>query len=504
MRVRVPSSIIPHGLALAVLAAGTFLPLGCTQRGGESAFRRFWGFEHTPSHTVENQESQSHSANLLPKFWGGRSADQDWTEDPFLTPAEPEAGPLVADAGAPFDSEAVPPLPAGFQEWPGTPGTAKQDIPADGRGNSLQLAQHQTAVHDISSADRSEPLESLETLLKSSKPQPPDATGASQLERLKIALRHDAKTQLPPKNFEEIKIARRRVETMMKTARRQMKFGEYEIALRWAVAAEQLAEGAELFFGPDEDPPGDLVRILQDRLKLPSAPPPVPLLPTESSSAPVPAQNPPPQPPALSVEFPAGPSAETQPPPAELLPQIEGSPRSQAHTTHAMKEAVIAPETLTAAPQTPPSANPAGIAPARMHRRSLKVDARRVNANQGAMVSVEGQLNPPVETPLPDLPLAPPAAEEESSLPPVDLAMTDPSLMTTPTPPLPPPNSVETPRFLYADSANTPAPKPVKNVHWEEPPPPEPKEARNGWIFPLIGFAGVLLIVVFAWKRLRA
>ncbi len=470
MRFRVPNSTLRRGGALAVLVAGMVLPLGCAQRGGESAFRRFWGFDHAPSHTLDSQHVEPRFTNILPKFWG-----EHWTENPFLKSAEPISEQELAgtdgfsDAGNSFDPAAVPPLPAVLE-------------PPD---DPVRLAQHQTAVHDLSPPAPSEPaIERVPT-------EPPEFQSPSQLERLKIAIRHDAKTPLAPKDFDQTKTARRRVATMMQTARREMQVGEYEDALRWAIAAEQLAEGAELFFGPDEDLPGDLVRTLQDRLKLPYAPPPAPPLPTESTSTSD--QNP--QPPELSIEFPT----EKQPPAAELLAPVESGSESKAHATSAMKEAAVAPETLIPAPPTE-----ARIAPGQRHRRTFKVDARRVSANQGATVTVEGQLNPPADPPLPDLPLAPPAAEE-SALPPVELAMTDPSLMTTPAPPLPPPNSVETPRFLYAGSANLDSPPaPVKNVRWNEAPPPAPEELWFGWIFPVVTFAGILLFLgVFAWRRLR-
>lgn len=173
-----------------------------------------------------------------------------------------------------------------------------------------------------------------------------------------------------------------------------------------------------------------------------------------------------------------------------------------------MQQAAVAPETLTEnPPETLAVASVPEIVPGQRHPRSLKVDARRVNANQGAIVSVEGQLNPPPESILPQLPLAPPAAEPISELPPLEVAMTEPVALPLPSPPpLPPPNSVATPaepQFLYAETPTIPPPTdPVKNVQWKDAEPAETKEAPwKSWGFPLAGLVGGLLIGLLLWRR---
>jgi LPXTG-motif cell wall-anchored protein len=174
-----------------------------------------------------------------------------------------------------------------------------------------------------------------------------------------------------------------------------------------------------------------------------------------------------------------------------------------------MREAAIAPETITPPAEFEPEAASMDlVTSAQRHERSLKVDARRVNVNQGAMVTVEGQLNPPAASSLPQLEWAPPA-EEGPDRPPFELAMIEPAHESAGTPPpLPPPNSKaqtepEPLKFLYAENPGPP-PEPVKNVQWEEAEAKGPADSTTWWTFPAMGVVGLLLIGLLFLKRKRA
>lgn len=503
-------AVFVHRVLVTLATASLFLPLGCSGRPGGVAFRRFWGFEQTASHDP--------AAGLLPKMIGQTASAE--CQDPFLNqdfgPATDgvqvaeltETRDTIDRPGATPDSSNAaltlfenPPVHA-----PAMP-PAKSDA---GDGNPFRLVQHETSVKEISSAEDTLPVDST---TDQGNPSPTPPNGAEQLLRLKTALNRDAKTQLAPKpRMEGAEVARQRVEAIMKNARRQMQLGEYTSALRWALAAEQLAQRSELFFGPEEDPPADLVRSLQDRLNVPPQDiQPVAKAMTEQT-VPVPAIPPTSEPPALSIEFPAETAAETEPVDPRTPPQeLAAVPQS---ATGAMREAVIAPETLTPQPVPqpidPPEFEQPEIAPEQRHARSLKVDARRVSANQGAMVTVEGQLNPPAESPLPELELAPPAMEANVELPTVEVAINDLAAHDTTTPPpLPPPSPVSQPQpepqptFLYAETDSAPAPKAVKNVDWDQVETVDETQQPAWWIFPLAGVLGGLLLGFVIFKQLR-
>lgn len=500
-------SVFLKRLLIVLGTAGVFVPVGCSSRPGGVAFRRFWGFEQTAS--------KNHLGGLLPKMMVSGSSPQ--SQDPFLDQdfqAIPNATQVaeLTETPTPTDQQLASRSPSDaaltlFQDPPvRSQPPSKPELPSDD-GNPFRLVQHESSVKDISSAEQTPNVDTPIANSKSPQKLPGDS---AQLHRLKTALNQDAKTHLAPKpKMNGAEVARQRVEAIMKNARRQMQLGEYTSALRWAMAAEQLAQRSELFFGPDEDPPAGLVRSLQDRLNVPpqNIEPIAKAMTEQTLSVPPNAST---DPPALDIEFPSiepTENANTQTPPPELA--------SATHSaTGAMQEAVIAPETLTSQPVPEPIDPPEfplpEIVPGQRHARSLKVDARRVNANQGATVSVEGQLNPPVESTLPKLELAPPAIEANVELPTVEVAMTNLSPHETITPPpLPPPSPMEEPqatsqpRFLYADQEPSPAPKAVKNVDWNEAEIIAESQPTGWWIFPLAGVLGGLLLGLVIFKQAR-
>jgi hypothetical protein len=465
---------LPRACCLAVLAMGLLAAMGCAQRPGEPPFRRFWGIDPGPLNGAAEQPA-ANSTGLIPKLLGNDGATE-WSDDPFLAQS------CEVPAAASNEPAAIPSIPEA-----NTP-------PA----NLLQVVEHQKPVSDISSS------EDIDGGTDSSAAP----AGGSHLDRLKFALSRDAQTPLPsPSNAAASEVARQRVEALMKNARRQIQLGECASALRWALAAEQLAARSELFFGPHEDPPADLVRSLQDRLNVPPVPLPAVIseqpgsLPEESGAAS--------EPPEFRIILPEIVPAGSGPSSA-VSPSVSITPSSQPYSTRAMQQAVIAPETLKPAAELEnPLNRPTEINPSQRHARSLKVDARRVSANHGAMVTVEGQLNPPVESRMPDLPLAPPVLDDDAELPPLGVVMMEPApISSTAPPPLPPPNAVEQsqplpPPVLYADN-NLPAPGPKRNVQWDEADRLESTKEQAWWIFPAMGLAGFAILGLLLLKRNRA
>ena len=410
-----------------LLFASLFIPLGCAQRHRD-AFNRFWGCGGTESCAVQQNTG---IGGIVPALVG---LGADTSEDPFLAEnlaaadGHPESW-QSAEVGS-QDQVALnqatdvvplfdhPPVNADEQKSQAQPAT----------GNPFRLVQHHPPVNEISSEE--DPFLNSGDNPKPPPPGPPVA-GGSQIDRLKVALSRDANTPRPANPPREgAEVARQRVESMMKNARRQMRLGEDASALRWAMAAEQLAERSELFFGPEEDPPADLVRMLQDRLQIPSQP----LDPSAEAIVETPVPDPvpaPAAPPELNVEISAkGRTESSLPPPAEIQPGVP----TQLHSTGAMQKAAIASDSKAPPTLKPQHTQSPLIAPGQKHPRSLKVDARRVNANQGATVSVEGQLNPPPASSLPKLEWAPPATEKQEP-PPFELAMIEPAHPSTDTPP---------------------------------------------------------------------
>ncbi len=513
MHQRLSHQTLPGVCSLAILSLGMLIPMGCTQQSaGRIAFRRFWGFDRPGANQIAGQ-SKNHPGGLMPMLLGQQSSEPDWTEDPFLKQnfSQPAAG-QVAIAGRSAARDVNANSKAG-EEQPNAVAvyeTALAEQQTLEKGNPFRLVEHESPVSEVSSAGDRNGDEAIAGSLPGTSSA--KANGPSQLDRLKIALHQDTKTHLTPKPPQDsAELARQRVEAMMKNARRQIQLGEYVSALRWATAAEQLAGRSELFFRPEEDPPADLVRSLEDRLKVAANSPQASTAQAMADQAvPLPAAEDFPQYPAKNAEPSALQVAEASP--LVPVPEPPLSPSSFQHSTRAMQKAVIAPETLTPPEQRQtPATEPPLVADNQMPARSLKVDAQRVNANQGAVVSVEGQLNAPREAPLPqELPLAPPVMEDYPKLPPYEVAMTAPApvLAETP-PPLPPPSAMVQappsvpPEFLYAENAAPPT-KPVKNVQWSESKEEESSLGWGWWAFPVLGVLGMLGIGLLFLRRRRA
>lgn len=506
--------------SLTLLAGGLMVPSGCAQRpGGEVAFRRFWGFERQ-GQDAASPGSPGHASGLFPKLLGQPSPEGNEPQDPFLAQEFGAAGESQQSASTSAEND-LHASAENASESDKAPGPSVQTLfdappihssdPAEGQassteGNPFRLMEHQGEVADVSSADK--------------KLQPPvvipqqNPSGPSQLDRLKNALSQDAQNpkpaMLPADNSE---VNRQRMEAMMITARRQMQQGEYDTALKWARAADQLTRRTELFFGPDEESPADLVRILEDRLKGPAAglesaqqAPRMPIVqarPLETPSLPT-----------LSIEFP-----EEEPlpdyPKESFLPEVTAGPTSLPHSTQAMKQAVIAPETVTRSPEVfgpVPAPAPSRLSSPGSQGGPPSGEPVWVGVNQGAAVSVDGPLDPPIEPPLPPVPLAPPAMEI-SQLPPFTMARNEPakSSLKKPLPPLASPSATEAtslpqanpPETLNGESA-PPAPTTLKNVDWEEADEVESAKETKWWILPACVLAGLSFVCVMLLKRKRA
>jgi hypothetical protein len=470
----------------------------------------------------------SPSTGLIPKLIGRGGSELDWSQDPFLALSNEAASQttgnhsdLAGDSLASQDLSATQKALeddvrslALFEDPPIQSNSSDPNSNPPLEGNPFRLVDHQTPVADVSSSNPS----SRKPVATPNPPaaSKPVANGESQLDRLKIALSQDAQTPSRSKPAADgAEVARQRVEAMMKNARRQIQLGEYVSALRWASAAEQLAGRSELFYGPDEDPPADLVRILQDRIDQQAEPVAPTAIAASEQPGPLPAAEEASQSAVFPIDVPGEPVDTDQSFAVAEFPDAFNEPTTQSHTTRAMKEAVIAPETKAQPEETLNSLEPMPvITPGQTHPRSLKIDARRVNANQGAAVTLEGQLNPPVESKMPQLPLAPPVMEEGQEIPPFAVAMieTRPLPSVTP-PPLPPPSAMPTrvepsetlpTPFLYADAENAPAPQPVKNVQWDEADDTEAELGWAWWLFPAMGMAGLALLGALLLLRKRA
>ena len=489
-----------------VLMISLLTPLGCAQRRGSGlAFRPLWGCRPQGNHCAVQHNLGI--GGFVPQIIGRKDAAKDGSQDPFLSEqfagedpgrwmtAEAESGDRAgesqqhaADWAAALPLSHHPPVREGDEA-----ASEAESL----TGNPFRLVEHNPAVNEISSTEG--PLSNPSAEQDAQEAVNRVTARDSHLDRLKVALSRDASAQLPPNPARDgTEVVRQRVEAIMKNARRQMQLGEDASALRWAMAAEQLAERSDLFFRPDEDPPADLVRLLQDRLKLPPGPAAPSAKAMAENAVMVPEPTPPAQPPELSVEFPAEPPSEPRLPQAGDLAQNSST---QLHSTRAMQEAAIASDSGEIGTESPE------IARGQKHARSLKVDARRVNANQGAAVSVEGQLNPPVPSSLPQLEWAPPAAEGPEP-PPFELAMSEPAFPSSSTPPpLPPPSSViaqgaEATIRLHDDPPPPPA-EPVKNVEWGEVEAAESGHRSAWWAFPAMAAFGIVLIGLLLLKKKR-
>lgn len=525
---------LPRCLSLALLAAVLSTWSGCSHGSGGLAFRRFWGFDFQQNHQSARDGAGERLGGLVTN-WMGKTSSADGSVDPFLTEdfaGAAEVGTNGQNAGSalrnhnssktanraePLHRETAALMPfENSPEKPETPPAAPAETEAETpEGNPFRLVQHEPTVNEISSTQSSDDQAASSASDEIAPKIVPNPTGRNaQLNRLKTALSRDAEVPLPSRGqLAGKEVARQRVEAIMKNARHQMQMGEYRTALRWALAAERLAERSELFFGPDEDPPADLVRILQDRLNVSPEPPPAAENTVADESGPAtssPSQadsGASVQPPTLTVEFPTD---ETTEPDGSDQPTPAKEAGSLPHSTRAMQEAAIAPETSKSQKKTErPEESSATIEPGRQHVQSLKVDARRVAANQGAVVSVEGPLNPPKKSSRRKLAWAPPA-EEDFTPPPFEMAMSEPAHHPTATPPpLPPPNSVketqppEPPEFLYAEETEPPS-KRVKNVQWNDNETSETSSPQaRWWVFPVLGFVGLLLLSGLYFKRKR-
>jgi hypothetical protein len=221
--------------------------------------------------------------------------------------------------------------------------------------------------------------------------------------------------------------------------------------------------------------------------------------------------------PTLSIEFPEGEAPLGNNPFENLTPESGEGPSSLPHSTQAMKQAVIAPETLTQSVEefgpAPGSPDPASVG---THAGPTGGEPVRVGVNQGAAVSVEGPLDPPIQAPLLPVPLAPPAMEIPQ-LPPFAVAMNEPiqSQPRTEVPPLPPPSAPSSTALTTAPEAapssgflgsenERPAPTTLKNVDWEETDKVEPAKKQDWWMLPACFLAGVAVAGALLLKRRRA
>ena len=468
------------------------LSWGCAQRQGAHAlgFQPIWETTPSPEALAGGADSPQKPVvrGLIPDLWERLMGESEIAHDPFLNSSMEQPSPASATQ-----------IAETIQDDPSTARITPRPL----SGNPFRLVDHEAAVREISAPERP-PV--ISPISRDAVPSAEASPNPEQLDRLKQALNRDAKTERPLQPpHEGGEVLRIRVESLMKAARRDALRGEYPLALQRAITAEQLAARAGLFFGPDEDPPADLVRQLQDRLNLA---PPV-SEPIIVPSPPVPVMGVPSSLPVIEparVPQPTRDVADSRVPFTALRGK-EG--HSLPYTTRAMQQATVVPQSATPVGPPPDDFNSASPLPPVTHHRSLKVDAKRVSANQGAAVTLEGQLNPPKGSVLPRVSRS---IETQPELPPgisaVQSALPEPASVPRPAP-LPPPTLVETPppippQFWYAAPQSTPPTAPPKNVQWQDEPLTENAADLPWWTFPAIGGLGVALLVLLGLRRRRS
>lgn len=504
-----------HGVALGMVSLLVSFT-GCSSNlhgPWQTAFSRFWGFERAsatlkaaPQAVAESFESMVESIHRDPNAL-------DCSKDPFLdmqlTPsmqANPTESSTVATAPTPSDSpdeSAV--VQTLFQQPPVPPNETENP-------QMVQLAQHQPEVGEISSAEKSLPIVTPgEPNSSKNRLKPLD----SSLDELKDALQQDAKTRAsekPPAS--DPVVIRQRIDKMMQIANSEAARGEYAIALRMAMAAQQLVDTSGVFFGPEEQKPADMVANLRARMKRRRQPVPqklVPLPPVETES---------------ETKYTWKPAATDVASTVESLPSADKSTLDGTTPNGTTPPEAITEPTQPVAETESTTDDPFLTSPAvpQIASRELKSGMlsdsptpQRVQANQGSVIELNANAEiteaPPFPSQVPtDQKTKTESVFDEASKfaavkePIIDFV---PKTPAAPEPPLPS-ESLESPRNLLIDPSarQLVGQEPSRNVDWnddQEPTTAKPQQASNPWLIPavIVGAAIVIGIVMLNQSRQR-
>jgi hypothetical protein len=256
------------------------LVAGCARDNGalQTAFNRFWGFAPDAVATAVREAPRSAADSVDRLVERVKPGDEAWAADPFLAdnpaghladaqPTDARAeGVQTASIGDPAASGAGPsPAAAGVEN---TASLAPTDTVGDG---AVVLVQNPPVVNEISSSDASVDAAAESETGAGENPfarlQPSEQpSDSSPLVQLKDTLDNEAQDPAASRPHISPVVARAEIDRLMLACRQEMRRGEFAIALRVALVAEQLAESVGVYFGPDEEQPGDVVVQLRERL----------------------------------------------------------------------------------------------------------------------------------------------------------------------------------------------------------------------------------------------
>ncbi len=502
---------VRHGVALGMVCVLVSLT-GCSSNlhgPWQTAFSRFWGFDRAsatlkaaPQAVAESFESMVESIHRDPNA-------MDCSKDPFLdmqvTPsmqANPTKSSTVATASGTTDpkNDSGSVVQTLFQQPPVEPNEL-------GAKPTVQLAQHQPEVGEISSTEKSLPIVTPGEPNSSKNGVKPHE---SSLDELKDALQQDAKTrslEKPPAS--DPALIRQRIDKMMQIANSEAARGEYAIALRMAMAAQQLVDTSGVFFGPEEQKPADTVANLRARMKRRQQAVPkklVPLPPVETES---------------EIKYTWKPAATDVASTVESLPTSDEPPTfdevpSPVETTEPTQP-VADVESTTDDPFLTSPAVP------QIASRELKPGIlseptplpQRVQANQGSVIELNANAEiaeaPPFPSQVPtnqDVKTES-VFDEASKFAAVKEPIIDfvPRTPAAPEPPLPT-DSIDSARNLLIDPSarELVGQEPSRNVDWnddQEATKTNPQQAANPLLIPsvIIGAAIVIGIVMLNQSR---
>ncbi|WP_166830751.1 hypothetical protein [Thalassoroseus pseudoceratinae] len=506
---------------VAVLAAGVSISLtGCSSNlhgPWQTAFSRFWGFDRAsatlksaPHAVAESFESMVESINRDPNA-------MDCSKDPFLDmqiepsmQANPTDSHAVTTASNSAESleTADPVVQTLFENPPVEPTDSESQ-------SAVQLAQHQQEVGEISSTENTLPVVT---------PGEPNSSKKilerqeSSLADLKNALQEDARSRMaekPPAS--DPALIRKRIDKMMQIANTEAVRGEYAIALRMAMAAQQLVDTSGVFFGPEEQKPADMVANLRARMEKRQQT-------TQIAQTETPADKPilseaVPTPPGESeseLEYTWKPATE---PVSPVTPTSENDAPSPTDGFPQPLPQVVEtePEPMPKDPfQTPPTAPQIASRELTPGLLAEPLAAQRVQANQGSAIEVEAepadrseasQAPPfPAQLPLEQVDESESVFDKASEFAAVEKPIIEfvPKTPAAPEPPLPT-EPIESPRNLLIDPSarGLVGQEPTRNVDWndqEETMVANSSQEPNPWILPAgivsatIALATVLLI----------
>lgn len=441
---------------------------GCAKNGrGWKMIHQFWGKGHTE---VLCGDNVSHA-----QFAQGKTVhpvidetEFDFSRDPFLNLQAPD--PTLEITPAQKQESAAKLIPAE---------AASEDI------YPLHLAQNEAeAVTEVSSDDALIPFDPEQIL--NSPPGEVPSTGSEsreQLDRLRKAMVQDATQPMKP-TTPATDLAATRVRTMLVGARTEMSKGRLITAYRLALGAESLAKANRVFFGPKEDTPADIIKVLKERLKAAEKEVIRQARSEKTPQQPEPEEtvNP------LAVKETEESQSEEKPSIKKTPPEVRKIPVRVA--SRAMMRAMLGPDSLEQALE-------AGKSP------EAKEAEPRVTANGAGEVAVKLPKNEATELTQPKIEhpnraIEPPVAV--AKLPPVEIADLEPL-----------PSEPEWSPAVADRVEPLPSGQPqatLKNVDWSAAGEPQPADTSlPSWTVPAIlaaAILGLVLLSVFDRKRQAA